>query len=86
MDIVYYIRSCDLLRHFTDDVYMACRLLQWVVTVLNSYDDPPEDVIVPGELVMHISSLHYFRGDYPRVQRMLEEWDEYYNEIRGAAI
>ena len=29
--IVYYIRSCDLLRHFTDDVYMACRLLQWVV-------------------------------------------------------
>jgi hypothetical protein len=26
----YYMRSCDLVRHFADDVYLAARLMQWV--------------------------------------------------------
>jgi thymidylate synthase len=30
LKIVYYMRSCDFLRHFRDDVYMAGRLCQWV--------------------------------------------------------
>jgi len=79
MDIVYYIRSCDLLRHFTDDVYMAARLLQWMCYQLNARSHD----IVPGKLVMHISSLHIFRGDYMRVNRMIEEWEE---PTYGAAV
>lgn len=27
----YPIRSCDFLRHFRDDVYLTCRLVQWVI-------------------------------------------------------
>lgn len=68
-DIVYYIRSCDLLRHFTDDVYMACRLLQWVVGKLLAHRVD----VMPGWLVMYISSLHVFRGDYPRLEYMMDK-------------
>lgn len=35
LDISYFMRSTDLLRHFQDDVYMAIRLAQWVVDKVN---------------------------------------------------
>jgi hypothetical protein len=54
---------------------MAARLCQWVCDHLEN--------IVPGQLVMHISSLHIFRGDYPTVRYLLEEWEE---PEYGAAI
>lgn len=72
----YYMRSCDLIRHFPDDVYMAGRLMQWVCGQVNAErygdtratDGSPEDppgfqAIEPGNLVMHIASLHAFTGD-----------------------
>lgn len=68
-DIVYYIRSCDLLRHFTDDVYMAARLLQWVLDQLEI------ELARSMKLIMHISSLHIFRGDYDIVRHKLREWN-----------
>lgn len=84
--IVYYIRSCDLLRHFTDDVYMACRLLQWVVGKLQDRGINAH----PSLLVMHISSLHTFEGDEERIRltlgvqpRRQEQEDD---EIYGSAI
>lgn len=81
-EIVYYIRSCDLLRHFTDDLYMACRLLQWVVGKLlgNGID------VKASSLIMHISSLHIFRGDYERVEWMIENNREQEGDSYGAAI
>lgn len=82
-EIVYYIRSCDLLRHFTDDVYMACRLLQWVVRKLqgNGID------VKVDSLIMYISSLHVFRGDYTVIGHMMRENREKLEEdIYGAAI
>lgn len=86
LDIVYYIRSCDLLRHFTDDVYMAMRLAQFVAGKLTERGHP---AIRANALVMHISSLHYFRGDYERIRMLLKQWQldgGYEEEIRGAAI
>lgn len=68
LTITYYMRSCDLIRHFQDDVYMAGRLAQWVVHELNtrvSPKDAPAQVysLKVNELVMHIASLHCFQGD-----------------------
>jgi thymidylate synthase len=79
-EIVYYIRSCDLLRHFTDDVYMAGRLLQWVVGKLqgNGID------VKASSLIMHISSLHVFRGDYPRLEQIIANMGG--DEVYGAAV
>jgi hypothetical protein len=56
---IYYIRSCDFMRHFRDDVYMAWRLTQWIVQEL---DDPRLNT---GKLTMHITSFHIFDGDVP---------------------
>lgn len=64
LDITYFMRSCDFVRHFQDDVYMASRLCQWVAEHL--------DGVYPGDLIMHITSLHIFRGDLPRLQRILD--------------
>jgi hypothetical protein len=50
----YTMRSCDLIRHFRDDVYMAARLTQWLARELE---------IIPGTLTMLMSSLHIFAPD-----------------------
>lgn len=54
LDCVYTMRSCDLVRFFRDDVYMAGRLLQWVAEKTH---------MVPGRLVLHINNLHCFETD-----------------------
>jgi thymidylate synthase len=76
LNITYYIRSCDFLRHFRDDVYMTARLCQWVLFELQKYGDgvtpgSPDfwDDVMPGRLTMHIGSLHVFAGDLPKLRR-----------------
>lgn len=62
----YYMRSCDLIRHFADDVYMAARLTQWICDEVNDRWetlDEEAEYIHPGRLIMYISSLHAFVGD-----------------------
>lgn len=63
MDCNYFIRSCDVYRHLTNDAYMAARLCQWIVA---SVGDP---MVWPGNLNVHISNLHLFRGDSWRIDR-----------------
>lgn len=38
LHITYFIRSCDYLRHFRDDVYLAGRLCQWVLQQLKDQE------------------------------------------------
>lgn len=54
----YYMRSCDLIRHFPDDAYMAGRLTQWICHQLAD-----AGTVKPGNLTMVISSLHTFEQD-----------------------
>lgn len=67
MHIVYYIRSCDMVRHFRNDVYLAARLLQWVCEQVNDREaikyGTERVPITHGTLTMHITSLHSFIGD-----------------------
>lgn len=69
--ITYYMRSCDIMRHFRDDVYMASRLAQVVRDELN--DEVGKVKYDTGELIMHIASLHCFQGDIPVIERELDE-------------
>lgn len=55
LDCHYFMRSCDMLRHLRDDVYMAARLMQWIAGALPH--------TTPGRLVMPITSLHVFESD-----------------------
>jgi hypothetical protein len=61
LDCTYTIRSCDYMRHFRDDVYMAMRLTQWVVNQYSRLRSNPK--LVPGKLYMHIMNFHTFAGD-----------------------
>ena len=63
LHIVYYIRSCDYLRHFRDDIYMACRKLMWVLETLKERDPERWEDVVPGYYAMHITSLHCFNKE-----------------------
>lgn len=64
---VYYIRSCDFMRHFRDDVYMTGRLVQWICDELDMG-------ILPGKLTMHITSFHIFAGDRPILEGMNHDY------------
>lgn len=70
----YYMRSCDIRRHLTNDVYLACRLLQWVcesVAAIPSSNLTRATAPTPGRMVMHISSLHMFRADQRWAEQQL---------------
>lgn len=59
LDIKYLIRSCDITRHFLNDVYMAGRLLQLVTEAVAGGDTYPHT----GKLTMYISNFHLFIDD-----------------------
>lgn len=64
--ITYYIRSCDIKRHFRNDIYMTARLLIWVIEQCRQLNVVWND-IEPGRFNMHITSLHCFRNDYREI-------------------
>lgn len=64
----YYMRSCDFLRHFRDDVYLTARLLLWILSECRKRDKL-WNMVKPAHLTMHITSLHIFKADQRRLQR-----------------
>jgi hypothetical protein len=85
LDCWYTMRSCDLVRHLQDDLYMAARLMHWVIDEIDERvmmavmkANPiardlasPYPALRPGVLHTTISSLHAFRGDTVK----LKEWE-----------
>lgn len=84
LDISYFMRSTDLLRHFQDDVYLAVRLAQWVVDKINedrrvglageyemtgsTYGMSPEFDLQVGTLIFHTANMHIFDADVSLIQ------------------
>lgn len=64
LHINYFIRSCDLLRHFRDDIYLTVRLNQWLLDQLKARDPKNWEDVLPGVFTMFITSLHMFRNDW----------------------
>lgn len=62
----YTLRSCEIYRHFTNDVYMAVRLAQWVRGKVET-----DFAYLMGQLTMNIISLHAFVGDVEEIRRKL---------------
>lgn len=65
LHIMYPIRSCDFIRHFRDDVYLAARLVQWILDELRALDGDVWNDVRPGTLTMHMHSLHVFEPERP---------------------
>lgn len=66
LDVTYMLRSCDILRHFRDDIYLTARLALWILDRCREKDKTWR-LVKPGEYVMLISSLHCFRNDYQQL-------------------
>jgi len=62
LDIVYALRSCDIIHHLRDDIYLTVRLLLWVISHLRHEIDP-------GLFVMHVTNLHAFANDFRELQQ-----------------
>lgn len=57
----YLIRACDAIRHFRNDVYLTCRLTQWVLGQLLP-EKAWQDVEL-GTLTMDIINFHVFHQE-----------------------
>jgi hypothetical protein len=71
LDVTYYIRSCDYLRHFRDDVYLTARLAMWILEQIQFNSTlqakAPWGNVRLGRFYMHITSLHIFKNDWAAV-------------------
>lgn len=64
LHITYYLRSCDFVRHFRDDIYLTVLLQLWVLDQLRLMNNTYWGKIKPGFFTMHVVSLHLFVNDY----------------------
>lgn len=64
LSVAYFMRSCDLMRHFNDDCYLTARLCQWLLHRLKEQAPSIFDEVVPGDFTIFIGSLHIFRNDW----------------------
>lgn len=73
LHMTYYIRSCDYIRHFKNDIYMAIRLAQHTLDSLNLVKSKFDWGSVPlGMFTMHIESLHIFKTDIIELKKRLK--------------
>lgn len=63
LNIYYPLRSCDFIRHWRDDCYLAVRMLVWVLENCKKVSPEKWEVVEPGEYLMHMTSLHVFESD-----------------------
>lgn len=64
LDVVYYLRSCDLHNHFRDDIYLTVRLLLWILDNCRNLNPEVWRDVKPGKIVVQITSLHMFINDF----------------------
>src|SRR5690606_37916967 len=63
LHINYYLRSCEVYRHFRDDAYLTMKLLLWVLDQLQLHDAATWGSVLPGTFNMYITSFHCFIND-----------------------
>lgn len=68
LHITYYMRSCDFLRHFQDDLYLAVRLAQYV-------RDRLAKSLKMGYIRMDIVSLHIFENEKVVLENWIRRWN-----------
>lgn len=69
----YDLRSCDLIRHFKNDVYFACRLGAWFLNELKKKPKINLDwsKVQLGILSFHITSFHIFESDLMELKKRI---------------
>lgn len=63
LHINYYMRSCEVYRHFRDDCYLTVSLLLHILDELRKSDYDTWKDVKPGTYSMYITSFHCFVND-----------------------
>lgn len=63
LHITYFMRSCDFVTHFENDVWMAIKLQHKFVDAYNSYMRSNQPRLISGEFTHFITSLHIYAKD-----------------------
>lgn len=63
LNLYYPLRSCDFVRHWADDCYLAIRLLLWMIDECRKVNYEVWKDIGPSTYTMHCTSLHIFKND-----------------------
>lgn len=73
LHMYYPLRSCDFAHHMRDDVYLAIRMMLWLIKVNASCDSKPNfdywKRVKLGTLTFHATSLHVFINDFHKMKR-----------------
>lgn len=64
---VYYLRSCDVMLHYQNDLYLTVRLMIWILEELRKLNAETWDDVGVGTLTVHITSFHCFRGEFHKL-------------------
>lgn len=74
MHITYYIRSCDYIRHFRNDVYFTARMLLYVLHRCRKVEGAPINwnKVNPGRMKIDMESLHVFKSDIYELKKRLK--------------
>lgn len=62
LNIQYLLRACDAKKHFRNDVYLTCRLAQYILAELHDMGMKVKDIKI-GNLTMDIISFHVFKPE-----------------------
>lgn len=71
---MYPIRSCDIIRHLPDDIYLACRKTQWIIEQMRERKVEEFRDAVPGDLTMVFGSLHCWANERNILLRKAKEY------------
>lgn len=71
VSLIYNMRSSDFCGHFGNDVYLALKMLRYVVSELNWESN--RFVFVADKLYMNVSSLHTFRKDSELLEQFMTQ-------------
>lgn len=70
LSVRYYLRSCDIYRHLSNDAYFAARLTDWICDEVEGKTGGAIR-FRPGSMHMHISSLHSFVADKAKMRERI---------------
>lgn len=84
----YYLRSCDLYRHLSNDVYFAALLTRWITDQVweRTKDNDQKVSMRPGGLEIYISSLHAFKGDVQKIRDRIDQVSHLTDGAWGVAV
>lgn len=68
----YYIRACDYVRHFRDDLYLTLRLQKWILEQLRANDPQQWNQVHLGFFTFHCVSFHCFVNDLKAINEEIK--------------